>query len=539
MTDKSKSKKKKKEKTAQDSQRKKTEKKSLELPWRKMGRVWLVGAGPGDPGLMTCRGREVLAQADVVVYDALLSPEILAMIPPEAETIDVGKRANAHKMKQKEINHILLDQAREGRRVVRLKGGDPYLFGRGGEEIAYLAEHEVPCEIVPGITSALAVPACMGIPVTHREDSASVHIFTGHRKKDEPLDLDYEAIAKTGGTLIFLMSVASLPDICFGLIRGGLSPDTPAGLLERGTMPGQRRILSTLANLPEEVSRLGAGAPAVLIIGGVCRRSEILACAGQLPLAGCRAIVTRPRGSSSRLSDLLKERGAQVLEIPAIEVVPRGGAETEEAFTHLDLYDWIAFTSPAGVRIFFGEMRQRQLDLRVLGSKKIAVLGPGTAAELSARGIYPDAMPETYDTASLGRLLAGICPPQSCILIPRSANGSFELTQELAARPDLVWNDLALYDTIDAKPNVIDPAAILREDSIPLVFFTSASTVTGFASMLPAEEICTVRALCIGAKTAAAAERLGMITWTAEEATPESLADLAVQVYSAKFDGGQ
>ena len=241
------------------------------------GKVWLVGAGPGDPGLFTIKGRDVLQQADVVVYDALISPEILSMIPDSARRIFAGTRAGNHYMHQEETNKVLLEEAMAGNKVVRLKGGDPFLFGRGGEELELLAENGVPFEVVPGVTSAVAVPAYNGIPVTHRDYCSSVHIVTGHRRKDQGYDIDFDALVRTKGTLVFLMGTAALPDLCSGLLEAGMDPDMPAAVLEKGTTPAQRRILGTVATLPECCESAQVQTPAIIVVGRVCTLADTFA----------------------------------------------------------------------------------------------------------------------------------------------------------------------------------------------------------------------------------------------------------------------
>ena len=256
------------------------------------GKVWLVGAGPSDAELLTVKAKRVLEQAEVVVYDRLVGDSILLMMPDTAEKIDAGKRSGNHTMPQEEMNRLLLRKAQEGKRVVRLKGGDPFLFGRGGEELTLLAEHGIPYEVVPGVTSAIAVPAYNGIPITHRDFASSVHIITGHKKKDEPLELDFATLAKLEGTLVFLMGVSALGDICDGLMHAGKAKDTPAALLSRGTTSRQARLVSTLEKLPEELHAHPLMTPAIIVIGEVCALADQFAWYEKLPLSGKKIIVT-------------------------------------------------------------------------------------------------------------------------------------------------------------------------------------------------------------------------------------------------------
>ncbi len=500
------------------------------------GKVWLVGAGPGDLGLLTLKGKAVLDAAQVVVYDALVGPEVLALVPEAAERINVGKRASHHTRTQAEINQILLEKAREGKRVVRLKGGDPFLFGRGGEELELLSDAGIPYEVVPGVTSAIAVPAYNGLPVTHRNECSSVHVITGHKKKDQPLDMDFEALVRLGGTLVFLMGVTALPEICQGLLSAGMPAETPAAVLEKGATAEQRRITAALAELPEEARRQKAQAPAILVVGGVCRYSDRFDWAGRRPLAGCRAIVTRPRESASALARKLREKGAQVLEIPAIAT--RQLTETEhwnQAMDQLDRYSWLAFTSPAGVRHFFDRLRQERRDVRVLAGKKMAALGSGTARELENRGILVNAVPEVYDGAALGRLLAETCEPGASILLPRAAAGGAEILAEIRSRKDLSVTDLAIYETVYPEPGILQIREELEQHPETLVLFTSASTVRGFSEQAKGLDFRKVRALCIGKQTQAQAEALGMQTEVSRRATMDSLVELAEQVCRRKM----
>ena len=280
------------------------------------GKVILVGAGPGDPGLLTLKGQEALKKAEVVVYDRLVSPAILAMMPESAEKIDVGKEASHHKVPQWQINQILLDKALEGKTVVRLKGGDPFVFGRGGEELEGLAERGVAFEEVPGVTSAIAACAYAGIPVTHRDFCSSLHIITGHAKAGAELTIDFEALVRTRGTLVFLMGVTAMPKIVEGLLRAGMDPDTPAAMVESGTTPAQRRCDATLQTLPERAAAMGIHSPAIIVVGKVCALAKDFCWYDRLPLKGKRILVTRPRDRAGTLSEKLRALGADVTEYP-------------------------------------------------------------------------------------------------------------------------------------------------------------------------------------------------------------------------------
>ena len=312
------------------------------------GKVWLVGAGPGDAGLLTLRGREVMERADAIVFDRLVGDGVLAMMPERAEKINVGKEGGRHPVPQREIEKILVEKALEGKNVVRLKGGDPFVFGRGGEEIEALKKENIEFEVVPGVTSAIAAPSAAGIPVTHRGLAASLHIITAHTKDGGIADTDYAALARLGGTLLFLMGASALPDICAALTKAGMSPDTPAAAVERGTTARQRRIEGTLGTLTEIAKREELRSPAIIIVGAVAALGKEFEWKKFLPLAGRKVVITRPRGRAGKLCAKLRALGAEVVECPCIStrtmsvtLPPLGG------------YSWLGFTSATGVESFF------------------------------------------------------------------------------------------------------------------------------------------------------------------------------------------
>ncbi|MDY3250878.1 MAG: uroporphyrinogen-III C-methyltransferase [Candidatus Choladocola sp.] len=494
------------------------------------GRVWLVGAGPSDPGLFTIKGKEVLEQADVVVYDALAGQSIRNMIPEDAEAIDVGKRSSHHTMVQEKINELLVEKAREGKRVVRLKGGDPFLFGRGGEELELLVKEGIPYEIVPGVTSALAVPAYQGIPVTHRDYCSSVHLITGHKRAGKAYDIDFEALVRTKGTLVFLMGVASLGDICHGLLAGGMDPDRPAALLMQGTTAAQDRVVATVSTLEEAVSLHGAKTPAIIVVGDVCRLAEQFSWYEKLPLGGVKVLLTRPKELISETARKLRQKGAEVLELPAIRTVPRkDNTALVQALEHLQTYHWVVFTSPTGVRIFFDEMKKKRMDLRRLAGVKIASIGSGTCRELEKYGLYSDLVPEIFDGEHLGMALATVCTTGERILIPRAAEGNQELISLLLEKTPYV-DDVPTYDTVYESGRFDDVRAELENGNVDYVIFTSASTVRGFAAAVGDTDFTKIRAVCIGRQTKAAADAFGMQTWMAEQPSIDSLTERLIQV---------
>ena len=489
-----------------------------------MGQVILVGAGPGDPGLLTLKGREALGRAEVVVYDRLVSPAILAMVPEGAEKIDVGKEASHHKIPQWQINQILLDKALEGKRVVRLKGGDPFVFGRGGEELELLEQHGVPFAEVPGVTSAIAAAAYAGIPVTHRDFCSSLHIITGHARAGKALAIDFEALARTGGTLIFLMGVTAMPRIVEGLLAAGMDPGTPAAMVEDGTLSRQRRCDATLATLPARAAEMEIRSPAIIVVGKVCSLAERFDWFGRLPLKGRTVVVTRPRERSGVLSDRLRELGANVWEHPCIEteaILPC--PEMETALGRLGDYEWVLFTSPAGVEAMWACLRRSGRDARALAGVKLAAIGPGTARALAQVGLAADYVPSVYDAAHLG---AGL-PADGKVLILRAEIGSKDLTEALEGR-GIPFEDVAVYRTRYEHPLSQGLRAAVNAGAVRYAAFTSASTVKGFVASVGADaDFSRLVGLCIGAQTAAEARRYGIEVRVAREATIDALAALA------------
>lgn len=502
------------------------------------GKVWLVGAGPGDVGLMTLKGKQVLDQAEVVVYDSLVGDGVLEMIPKSARRIYVGKRASHHIMRQEQINEVLLEEARKGYRVVRLKGGDPFLFGRGGEELEKLTEYGIPYEVVPGVTSSIAVPAYNGIPVTHRDFCSSVHIITGHKKAGEAYNIDFEALVRTGGTLVFLMGVTALEDICTHLLAAGMDPATPAAILQQGTTAKQKKIVATVQTLKAEVDRQGIEAPAIIVVGGVCALADRFGWYEKLPLFGCKVLITRPKELISAMAARLREQGAEVLEVPTISVSPvEDRTRIMDCLHRLNTYQWIAFTSPSGVRIFFELLAEAGKDVRALGSCKIAAIGKGTRKALQEHNLYPDLMPETFDGAALGRKMAWECEAGAHILIPRASIGNREILEELEKRPDLTVEDLPTYDTVYETQDLIDLAGAFENGRVRYGVFTSASTVRGFVRAAGNLDFTRVRALCIGKQTQQEAARYGMTTYVSKEASIDSLLNLVVELYKNEKQG--
>lgn len=487
----------------------------------KTGQVILVGAGPGDPDLLTIKGRKALESAEVVVYDRLVSQAIYDLIPDDAERINVGKESSHHLVPQEEINQILLKKAPEGKRVVRLKGGDPFLFGRGGEELELLVEHGVPFQEIPGITSAIAVPAYAGIPVTHRDFCSSLHIITGHQRAGKPLNINFEALVQDGGTLVFLMGVSALSTICQGLLDAGMEPDMPAAVVEKGTTPAQRPILATLSTLPETAKAQKVKSPAIIIVGKVCSFTEQFDWFDKLPLKGKQVIVTRPKERAGTLSERLRSLGADVTEFPCIETHPLLPCpEMEEAVDHISEYEWLVFTSPAGVSALMEMLERTHRDVRALGPIKLAAIGPGTNRELQKHGLRADLIPDIYDGEHLGQALCQE-KPAGKVLILRAQWGTPALT-EVLDRGTISYSDIRCYETRYTASNNDDVRRLLAQK--PIVTFTSASTVRGFVLALGEDlDYSGVTAACIGQQTEAEAHKYHLHTITAEKATIDAL----------------
>ncbi len=490
------------------------------------GKVWLVGAGPAETDLLTIKAKKVIEQADVVVYDRLIGQGILMLIPETAKCIDVGKRAGNHTMPQEQINQILLEEALQGKCVVRLKGGDPFLFGRGGEELELLSKYGVPYEIVPGITSAISVPAYHGIPVTHRDYCSSVHIITGNKGKDKQYDIDFEALVHTGGTLVFLMGASALADICNGLVNAGMENDMPAAILQKGTTSKQKRIVATISTLEQEVRKQGGQTPAIIVVGKVCQLANDFSWYEKLPLAGKKILVTRPKELISTLSEKLKNKGAEVLEIPTIRIRPvKENERLKDALLCLEQFQWLVFTSPSGVEVFFDAMREARIDIRRLVGIKIAAIGEGTRRKVEEKGILINLLPEKYDGRSLGEAVRMNCSDGDRILIPRASIGNEEIIEEIRKNPLLSVMDIPTYDTVYSVPDLINLRDEFERKNIDFAVFTSKSTVKGFIQATGELDYSLVNAVCIGEQTKTEAQKYNMTTWMAKKATIDSLVE--------------
>jgi len=478
------------------------------------GHVSLVGAGPGDPGLITLAGADALARAEVVVYDRLVNTRLLDLAPAAAERVFAGKGPSQHTMSQDEINALLIDRARAGKRVVRLKGGDPFVFGRGGEEAKALARAGILFDIVPGVSSAVAAPAYAGIPVTHRGVASSVAFVTGHEdpaKLDEPVD--WPKLATAVDTLVLLMGVGQLPQIVERLVAAGRDPATPAAVIEWGTLPRQRTIEGTLADIVAKTHEGGVGAPAVAVVGEVVRLRAALRWFDTRPLFGLRVLVTRTREQASELSRALAAAGAEPVELPSIEIMPRyDEARLAAAIDALrgGTYAWLLFTSANAAEIFFDALWTRGLDARAVRAR-LGAIGPATAEALRKCGLRVDVTPErdAYTAEGLLAALANEDVRGARVLLPRAEGARELLVEDLVARGATV-DEVTLY--VAALPDGPEPEGLrrLRAGEVDIATFASSSSVRNLVAMLgeDIEPLRRCRIACIGPVTATTAQEL-------------------------------
>ncbi len=483
------------------------------------GKVYLVGAGPGDPGLLTLRGAELLGRADVLVYDYLAAPEIMRLTKEACRKIYVGKMAGNHAKTQDEINQILVDEAKAGQTVVRLKGGDPYIFGRGGEEGEVLKDNGLEFEEVPGISSTIAAAAYAGIPLTHRNFSSQAVLMTGHEKPEKESSAhDWAALAKMG-TLAMVMGVKNLKHICEKLMEHGRTPETPAALIQWGTTSRQRTVTATLKTLAQKAEEEKIGAPSLLVIGEVVSLRKKLNWFEKRPLFGKKILVTRSRQQASALSAKLLELGAEVWERPTIEIkaLDKNNSQLEEALKNLKSYQWLIFTSPNGAEIFLNNVFQRDFDARNLAHLKIAVIGPGTGAVLRKYGLKADLVPEKFVAENLLAALQEQNISGQKILLARALKARDVLPQGLEGLGSSV-DIVPLYETV--KPEWAEPLPGAPD----LVTFTSASTALGLAEIINEAERANFKAVSIGPITSQKAKELGFtIVAEAEKATIDEL----------------
>jgi len=457
---------------------------------------------------MTARSLELVAAADSVFYDRLIPPGALAGAREDAELVYVGKQPGVPSVPQEEIGERLIEAARAGRSVVRLKGGDPFVFGRGGEEAEALRAAGIEFEVVPGVTAGVAASAYAGIPVTHRDDASAVAFVTGHEDPEKPESaLDWEALARFPGTLVFYMGVKRLADNAAALIAAGRDAEEPAAAVERGTTAAQRTVSATLGTIAAAVEREQVGAPALIVIGEVAARREDLAWLERRPLHGRRVVVTRARAQASGLAATLRGLGAEAIELPAIRIEPRlEAAEVREAAAAIGEYALICLTSPNGVRLLFEALAAAGRDSRALAGATVAAIGPGTARALAERGIAADVVPERFVAEALVEALAGIEVEGKRVLVARAAEARDVLPDALRERGAEV-DVVALYETVREQP---DEAAVEAAQGAEYVTFTSSSTVTNLVEALGDRFPATARIVSIGPVTSETARAAGL-----------------------------
>lgn len=487
--------------------------------------VSLVGAGPGDAGLLTRKGLGCVRRADVIVYDNLISGSILNEARLDAELIYAGKRSRNHHMTQDQINACLVEHALQGKYVVRLKGGDPYIFGRGGEEALELEKHGIPFEIVPGVSSSYSVPAYAGIPVTHRDLASSFHVITGHESEEkEESTLDYATLAKEEGTLIFLMGLKNLERITTSLMKNGKAKDTPAAVIQQGTTARQKRAVSDLAHIAEEVKRCGIQTPAITVIGEVAGLAGHLDWfgTGHLPLFGKRVLVTGTRYFAGEMEAVLKPLGAEVITVSLIESRPLWTEELKETLGHLGQYQWLVFTSSNGVDLFFEAMKKEKRDLRSLAHIKFAAIGRKTAAALQEHGFICDFVPESFSGADLATEWIPTLEKGVRVLMLRAKEGSRVLPQKLKEAG--VWfDDIPMYETWVDERRTNELNRVIRD--VDYVTLGSASAAKALCSMLEKDQVLRAKVASIGPFTTKAAEELGVsVAVEAMEYTSEGIA---------------
>ncbi len=502
----------------------------------KTGNVYLVGAGPGDPGLISVKGLECIRKAEVIIYDRLLDEQLLDAAPTTAERIYVGKTAGEHTRPQAEINQLLLAKAKEGKTVVRLKGGDPFVLGRGGEEAETLAQHSILFEIVPGITSAVAVPAYAGIPVTHRGLASSFAVITGHEAPDkDDSNLNWEKLACGVDTLVFLMGMKNLPEIVSKLREHGRPAETPVAVVREGTKPEQETVTGTLEDIVAKVQQHRLTAPAIIVVGEVVRLRERLRWFDNRPLFGKRILVTRARHQSSTLSQLLAERGALSIELPAISIQAADSAGLDRAILNLKGYNWVLFTSTNGVAAFWQRLHDLKLDSRIFGGLKVGAIGPATAEALQRHGIIVDYIPDVYTSEGLISGLKGQDVAGQRFLLPRADIADKALAEGIGQLGAEV-HDVDAYHTVPATQATARARQMLIAGEIDVITFTSSSTVTNLAAAFRGEPMTIngAKVACIGPKTAETAAKAGLkVDILADKQTIPGLVD-AIEEYFGK-----
>jgi uroporphyrinogen III methyltransferase/synthase len=478
----------------------------------KKGKVYIIGGGPGDPGLITVRGVECLQKADVIVYDYLIGREILDYAKKDARLIYVGKKGGDHTVSQDNLNRILVEEAVKGNIVARLKGGDPFIFGRGGEEAQVLAEAGIPFEVVPGVTSAIAVPAYAGIPLTHRSFTSSVTFVTGHEAPaKEQSRIDWQSF-NADGTIVFLMGVKNLSRIVEQLTANGKDPETPAAVIRWGTTPDQETVTGTLENIVARTEEKHFSPPAIFVVGDVVTLREELNWFENKPLSGKGVVITRPEEQSGDLTALLRETGARVIIFPTIQIVPPDRFDDlDQAIDAITIYDWIIFTSANGVKFFFKRFRELKKDIRDMKGPGICAIGPATASSIENMGLRVDIVPDEYISEGVVKAFEGRNLQGKKVLLPR-AEIARDIIPDGLSKLGATVDVITAYRTVNSGRKKDELYYWIKQNKVDVITFTSPSTVTNFIDIIGNNERLpeNIKIACIGPVTSAAAQEAGL-----------------------------
>ena len=478
------------------------------------GKVYLVGAGPGDYKLLTLKGLECVQKADVIVYDRLANENYLKEAKPNCEFIYVGKASSNHTLPQEDINRVIADKAKEGKIVTRLKGGDPYVFGRGGEEGELLREEGIEFEVVPGITSAIGGLCYAGIPITHRDYASSFHVITGHLREDdkENPEINWNALANTNGTLVFLMGVANLQKISSNLIKEGKSKDTPVALISWATRYNQRVVISTLENVYETAIKEGVKPPTLIVVGEVVGLRDKLNFFENKPLFSKRVIVTRSRTQSSSLVEKISDLGGNPIEIPTIKIDKiENNIELENEINNIKDYTYLVLTSKNGVDIFFDKLDEMGLDSRALANLKVCAIGSATAKEIKNRGIKADIVPEKFVAEYLFEELKPMLKSTDKVIMPRAKNTRDYLVDKIGEICEV--KEIHTYETVVDSTRKDEVLELLDQDNADYITFASSSTVKNFVEIIGEENIDklnNIKVISIGPITTQTIKELGL-----------------------------
>ena len=505
-----------------------------------IGKVYIIGAGPGNPGLITVKGLELLKVADVIVYDHLVNQNLLDYAKNDSQKVDAGKQVGKKVLEQKEINKLLVKEAKKNKFVIRLKGGDPFIFGRGGEEVETLTQSGIHFEVVPGVTSAVAAPAYAGIPLTHRGLASSVALVTGHEDPTKEIStVDFKKIAQSVDTLVCLMGVGKIDGIIKQINESGKSPETPVAIVERGTYASQRVIQGKLKDILPKARKAHLKPPAVIVVGEVVRLRETNVWFESLPLFGKTVVVTRPKEQARLFTNLLEQAGAQVIPFPTIEVVaPESFKSMDKKIKRLKEYDYLVFTSVNGVKAFISRMQRLRKDARCLNGIKIAAIGEMTAHVLREHFLYPEIVPETFTSMHLANEFKKEVVKGKNLLLIRSELANDVLPGQLRKMGASV-DEVSAYTVRKVNAGLKKVKQLFRNHGVDLITFTSPSTVTGFVSLMKGEPMAKllkgVKVAAIGPVTKKELTKQGMrVSITAFKHTVPGLVDAIIAYYQSR-----